>query len=239
MKNLKYIIGIFLSLALLFMSCQDDDVSVGNLVAPTNIQVAIDIVGADASNPNGDGSGRVHFTATADNAISYQFTYNGITTSAPGGKQTYDFSVLGLNTYEVTVIAFGTGGSASSLTIQVEVLSLYDPPADLLQMLHGGSERTWRIKAEGGKHFGLGPVGGSIPTEWYGAAPDEKTGTGMYDDRYIFKADGTFTHDTNVDTDDGTGTVFGPEVLIDELGGSGGVANGADIENYELNDYTA
>lgn len=239
MKNFKYYIGFILSLALFFTSCQDDDFTVGNLVAPSNIQVEVDIVGADANNPNGDGSGTVHFTATADNAISYQFVYNGITNSAPGGRQTYDFSVLGLNTYEVTVIAFGTGGSASSLTIEVEVLSLYEPPADLLQMLHGGSEKTWRIKAEGAKHFGLGPVGGSTPCEWYGAGPDEKVGTGMYDDRYIFNADGTFTHITNVDTGDGTGTVFGREVLIEELGGPGGNQNGADIENYPLNDYTA
>ncbi len=65
----------------------------------------------------------------------------------------------------------------------------------------------------------------------------------MYDDRYIFNIDGTFTHITNALNDDPTvdtsGTVFGREVLIEELGGAGGVPNGADIENYPYDDYTA
>ena len=65
----------------------------------------------------------------------------------------------------------------------------------------------------------------------------------MYDDRYIFNADGTFTHITDNSNDDPDnnpeGTVFGREVLIDELGGpGGGTQNGADIENYPYNDYT-
>ncbi|MEJ2113983.1 MAG: glucan endo-1,3-beta-D-glucosidase [Flavobacteriaceae bacterium] len=232
MKNIKYILIFIFSLALM-TSCQEDDVSVGDLITPSNIQVEVDIVGADASNPNGDGSGTVHFTANADNAISYQFVYNGITTSAPAGKQTYDFSILGLNTYEITVSAFGTGGISSSKTIEVMVLSTYAPPVDLVEMLNSNSSRTWRIKAEANDHFGLGPVGGSIPAEWYGAAPDEKVGTGMYDDRYTFNVDGTFTHDTGEDE-----AVFGRKVLIEELGGAGGTPGGNDILNYPLSDYT-
>lgn len=243
MKKLKYSFRVFIIWALVFTSCQEDDVAVGAIIAPSNIQIDVDIVGADAANPNGDGSGTVNFTATADNAISYQFVYNNNTTSAPGGKQSYDFSVLGLNTYSVTVLAFGTGGASSSKTIEVEVLSLYEPPADLLEMLHANSSREWRIKAEAKPHFGLGPVGGFIPGEWYSAEPFDKAAVGMYDDRYIFNADGTFTHITDSTNDDPTpdtsGTVFGRDPLINELGGAGGgTVDGADILNYPFSDYS-
>ncbi|MBC3847398.1 glycoside hydrolase family 16 protein [Winogradskyella echinorum] len=244
MKNLKYIIYSLLTMFLVVTSCQEDDADFGEVVAPSNIQITVDIVGADANNPNGDGSGVVNFTTTATNAISYQYVYNGSRTSAPNGEQSYNFANLGLNTYSVTVIAFGTGGASTSETIDVDVLSLYEPPADLITMLTADSSRTWRIKSETGSHFGLGPVGGGF-NEWYQASAEEKAGVGMYDDRYIFNVDGTFTHITNSTNDDGgvntDGTVFGREVLIDELNGTGGpgTANGADIENYPYSDYTA
>lgn len=232
MKKFKYIIYSLLAMFLVVTSCQEEDLTFGDVTAPSNLQIAVEIEGADATNPNGDGSGVANFSATADNAISYQYIYNGARTSAPNGMQSYNFAVLGLNTYSVTVIAYGTGGASSSKTIDVDVLSLYEPPADLITMLTGDSSRTWRIKSETGSHFGLGPVGGDF-NQWYQAGPDEKAGLGMYDDRYVFNIDGTFTHITN-------GTVFGREVLIDELNGSGaGTQNGADIENYPYEDYTA
>lgn len=244
MKNLKYIMYSLVALFLLGTSCQEDDVEFGDITAPTNIQIAIDIEGADAANPNGNGSGIVNFVATADNAISYQYVYNGSNASAPSGMQTYSFAVLGLNTYSVTVIAFGTGGASSTQTVEVEVLSLYEPPADLITMLTSDSSRTWRIKSETGGHFGLGAVGGDL-NGFFAAPAEDKAGVGMYDDRYIFNVDGTFTHitdSTNDDPDiDTSGTVFGREVLIDELNGPApqdAVANGADRENYPYSDYS-
>ncbi|MFC0603883.1 glucan endo-1,3-beta-D-glucosidase [Winogradskyella pulchriflava] len=243
MKNFKYIIYSMVALVMLVTSCQKEDQEFGDITAPSNIQIDVDIVGADAANPNGDGSGVVNFTATADNAISYQYVYNGSSTTAPNGMATYTFATLGLNTYSITVVAYGTGGASSTTTIDVDVLSLYEPPADLITMLTADSSRTWRIKNEGTGHFGLGPIGG-IFNEYYGAAPNDKAGVGMYDDRYIFNVDGTFTHITDGTNDDPTnddsGTVFGREVLINELNGPGeGSVNGADIENYPYSDYSA
>ena len=54
MKNLKYYIGIFLTLALVFTSCQEDDASIGDIISPTGVTITAEIVGADASNPYGD-----------------------------------------------------------------------------------------------------------------------------------------------------------------------------------------
>ena len=244
MKVMKQIfkLGFTMLLMLTLFNCQEEDQEFGDIIAPTNIIIQYDIVGADAANPNGDGSGEVNFNTVADNAISYQYVFNGAISSAPGGVKNYTFSNLGLNTYSITVIAFGRGGVSSSETVEVEVLSLYDAPADLITMLTADSSRTWRIKNEGPGHFGLGDVGGPY-NQHYSASPDDKVGVGMYDDRYTFNIDGTFTHVTDTFNDDPTedisGTVFGREVLINELGGSGGTPNGADIENYLLDDYSA
>jgi hypothetical protein len=39
------------------------------------LQVGVELIGKTAANPNGDGSGKVKLTATADNAISYKFVF--------------------------------------------------------------------------------------------------------------------------------------------------------------------
>ncbi len=239
MKKLKNNIGIFLVFTLFLGSCQEDDATVGELIAPSNIQVTVDIVGADTNNPNGDGSGTVNFSATADNAITYTFVFNGNEEVSQSGNKTYDFSNTGVSTYTITVIAIGTGGVSSSRSVEVEVLVLYEPPIELITLLTSG---PWRIKSEASGHFGLGPVGGD-PVEFFSAPPFDKADAGMYDDRYIFGADGTFTHITNSENDDpiedASGTVFGRINLVDELGGTGsGTVDGADVLNYPFSDYT-
>ncbi len=243
MKIQRYIqLGLLLLSLVLLHSCEENTYEFGDIVTPNNINIVAEIIGQDATNPNGDGSGVVNFTATADDALSFKFVYNGSEATKPDGKITYNFSELGVNTYTVSVVAIGTGGVSSSKTIEVDVLALYSAPDDLKQMLYGFdpanpdavTSKTWRIKSEVAGHFGLGPVGGTVFGEWYQASANEKDGVGMYDDRFIFNSDGTFQHVTN-------GTVFGRGGLIDELssiGGSGGTADNADILNYSLADYT-
>lgn len=243
MKNIKYILIFIFSLALM-TSCQEDDLTVGDLITPSNIEVSIAYLDDtdedgeidDVTEAPGLGSGLVRFSASADNATAFHFVVQGSTILQADGAYEHTFTTLGNNTYAVTVIAYGTGGISSSKTIEVDALALYEPPADLLEMLYANGTRTWKIAADVNKHFGLGPPGGTSNAEWYGAAPNEKAGTGMYDDRYTFNEDGTLTHDTGED-----GWIFGREGLISELdalGGSGGVADGADIIQYVFDDYT-
>ncbi len=239
MKKSNFVLTGILAILIIFTGCQEDDVRVGEIIVPSNIQVTIDIVGADANNPNGDGSGTVNFTATAENTITYKFVFNGNVEVAPSGSKTYDFGNTGLHTYTIAVIAVGAGGVSSSTSVEVEVLALYEPPAELITMLTTGS---WRIKSEASGHFGLGPVGGTEPGQFFSAPAFDKSATGMYDDRYVFNSDGTFRHITNSENDDPAentdGTVFGRVDLIDELGPHSETPNGADIENYPLSDYT-
>ena len=108
-----------------------------------------------------------------------------------------------------------------------------DVLVNLTNLLTGGSSKTWRVKSEAVKHFGLGPVGGVVPCEYYGAGPDDKVGTGIYDDRWTFNSDGTLNHMTN-------GTIFGRSAQVyADLGNNGtGSEDGADVLNYEYADYT-
>ncbi len=239
MRIAKYFFFLLISSSIL-SACQDDDAQLGAIVAPSDLQIITDIVGQDAANPAGDGSGLVNVTAAADGAISYKFVFNGNEVNSVSGSTSLLFTNVGLNTYDVTVVAYGAGGVSTSTTFSIEVLVTYTPPQDLLNKLVGTGSKTWRIKAEKAKHFGLGPAGGTTPAEWYGAGPFEKSAVGMYDDRYIFDADGTFTHivdNTNDDPNqDPSGTVFGRDGLISEIG-SGGTVDGADILNLPYQDY--
>lgn len=231
MKNIKYIIT-FLSLALVLGSCEKENYEFGDLVAPSNLEVTADIVGADATHPNGDGSGTVHFNVTADNALTYRFIYDGAESTSALGTKTYTFSTTGTKKYAVTVVAYGTGGVSSSKTVEVEVLVVYAPPADLLTMLTSDSSRTWRLKAEATGHFGVGPADSPTPI-WWAAGPNDKAGFGAYDDRFIFNVNGSFTHITNGDT-------FGKlAAMAADLGGDQGLTpdgNGEAI--YALADYS-
>ena len=70
---------------LAFTGCQENDYQFGEIVTPNNISITADIVGLDASNPYGDGSGTVNFTVTANNASSYVFYFDGVAEKAPSG----------------------------------------------------------------------------------------------------------------------------------------------------------
>lgn len=242
MKNIKSII-FSLMLVFLFVGCDQDDYELGKITVPTGLNVTTQVVGATEDMPFGDGSGMVTFKATANGAMNYKFIFsNGSSAISSDGDYTHQFSESGVSTNNVSIIAYGAGGASSSKTVDVDVLVTYSPPQDLIDKLVGDGAKEWRIKAEVPGHFGLGPVGGVVVSEWYSAGPNEKAAVGMYDDRYIFGEGGTFTHITNNTNDDPTldpsGTVFGRVNLIDQLGVSGGEVSGADVLNLPYSDYS-
>ena len=232
MKKLIYIKSLLL--LIMFVSCSEENYEFGQIIIPSEIDFSVEVLGADATNPYGDGTGQVVFTTTANNALAFKYIIGGVEYVSPSGRLSHLFTSPGLNEYTINVFAIGTHVDQSNLVQTVEVLVLYEPPAELLTMLHLNSQRTWRIKAEGPDHFGLGPGLGDDPFDWYSASPNEKSYTGMYDDRYIFNEDGTFTHVTN-------GTVFGfEEYLNNDIGASGEVANDlGEIDHYPLDEYSA
>lgn len=199
MKNIKYIIT-FLSLALFFSACEEDDNKFGDIIAPSNVKIADPvIVGQNLNDPlllNGDGTGFVTFEATADNVISYKFNFgDGSSEVAPSGKITHRYTKVDVNTYTVTVSAIGTGGVASTTSINVTVYSSFSDleAEDILSGGVIGESKKWYWAADLPLHVGMGTANddygnGEFAFEsWWSAieAWDAEKGC-MYDDEFVF-----------------------------------------------------
>ena len=195
MKNIKYKLGIFLTLTLLFCSCQDDEAEVGNIIAPTNVTISYEIVGSNSANPNGDGTGVVNFKTTSDNNVityRYDFGDNTDVKAAASGKISHQFSLTGLNTYSVTVMASGIGGITTTSTINIDVFSSFED-TEARDFLTGGAgnNKTWYWAANKPINIGLGPntvqPGGehSWP-QWFRSDPWHSDKLCMYDAEFVF-----------------------------------------------------
>ena len=60
------------------------------------------------------------------------------------------------------------------------------------------SGKTWRIAKDEQGHLGCGEPG-TDGLGWYSATPNEKAGTGLYDDGITFTADGSYTYSPGAD----------------------------------------
>ncbi|MFN7012951.1 MAG: hypothetical protein ACK4ON_01640 [Bacteroidia bacterium] len=177
-------------MASLFIGCQDDDYSLGALTAPTGLAIQTEIVGQDASNPNGDGSGKVNISVTANDAIAFKIGYNDITdlatavefTGLPSTIQNSlttatvqkKFTSLGLHTYRITVVAYGRGGTSTTSTAEVQVVSNFAPTPEIVTYLTNDSSKAWKVDKSVPGHFGVGPWTGAVTPIWWTAAIDEK-----------------------------------------------------------------
>jgi beta-glucanase (GH16 family) len=197
--NKKTIIKIVSLFAILLMAgCQKDDYAFGAINTPANLKVTAEIVGKTTAAPNGDGSGMVKLTATADNSISYKYVFSdGTSENAPGGIFTKRFTKTGLNTYTITVIATGKGGVASNTTIDVTVISNFSD-AEAVQFLTGGSSKKWYWSASEPGHLGVGQNDGDATknyfANYYMAAAFEKAASSksscLYDNVLTFSLAG-------------------------------------------------
>lgn len=164
---------------LLVVSCQEDTKSFGSVDAPVNLVTTARVLGQNTTNAlNGDGSGKVLFTATANNAISYRYIFgDGTSINSPSGIYEKRYNQTGLNTYTVTVIATGKGGLASTSTLEVRVLSNFEDP-EAVTFLTGGSQKTWYWSASEPGHLGVGQNDSDATknyfANYYQAVPWEK-----------------------------------------------------------------
>lgn len=192
----KVIINIVSIFSLLFMvGCQDDGFSFGSIDTPTNLDVKFEIIGKTATAPFGDGSGKVKFTTTADNAISYKYVFpDGTTANAPGGIFEKRFTTNGVNKYTVVVVASGKGGVTSNTSIEVEVDSKFEDK-DAVTFLTGGTSKKWYWAQTEVGHLGVGPNRPYSDPDFgkqnyypafYSAAANEKSATCLYNSVMTF-----------------------------------------------------
>ena len=109
----KLLIALILPV-LMGASCSKKGSGTSEPVAPANL-----VVNATVST---DGSGKVDFVATADNAVTYDFEFGtGVVRTAVSGITSYTYTLVGTITYPVVVTAKSSGGGTVKKTINVTV----------------------------------------------------------------------------------------------------------------------
>jgi len=179
MKNTFKAFIVIAVLTLVYSACKKQDYSMGDLTAPSNIVITTQVVGQDATHPNGDGSGDVKITVTADNALAYNVDYdanNGVDlVYLPTGTVTKKYTSLGINTYRITAVVYGKGGTSSTTTKEVTVRSDFTPDPTIVTDLTGDASKTWIVDKDIPAHFGVGPWDNTSTTpSWWSAAVNEK-----------------------------------------------------------------
>lgn len=119
---LKTISLLFTACFLLFFfnSCSSEDSEKNTAVS--NLQVEVSLAGANDQQPNGDGSGVVEVTATANNADKYAFSFdNGDVQENTSGKIEYTFSEEGTYSSNLEVWAYSRSGEFINETVDFTV----------------------------------------------------------------------------------------------------------------------
>lgn len=215
--KIKYILGFSLVLLLVITSCTQETFTLGALTAPANVNLSAEIVGKDASHPNGDGSGDVIFTVTGDDVLGVKIDYDANDALnlvfLPNSTVTKKYTKLGLNTYRVTVVAYGKGGSSTNITKDITVRSDFTPNPAIVTNLTNNTSKTWKVDKSVAGHFGVGPWAADTPTPiWWQAGVNEKVNccNCFYTSTFTFTkviASGTFT--LTVNSPDGAFTKTG------------------------------
>lgn len=124
---LSSLVFIVFAIFLALFSCSgsnNDEEGTAVKPVPSNLSVSATLVGSDAQNPNGNGSGVVNFKISANNATSYKIALgNGETKELTNGNFTYTYTASGTNTYVIYVSAYNSGqfvSSSISVTVFVQ-----------------------------------------------------------------------------------------------------------------------
>jgi hypothetical protein len=227
-KIFKYTFVVLVVFGLHY-SCTEKTYTMGDLTAPSGLAINTEIVGATTASPSGDGSGNVKITLTAKDALAYKVDYDAGTpldlVYLPTGAITKKYTTLGTNTYLITAVAYGKGGTSTTITKSVTVRSDFTVAPAIVTSLTGGSSKTWVVDKSVAGHFGVGPWSDtSVTPEWWSAAVNEKVGccNCFYTATFTFTkvvADGTYS--LKVTSPDGAFTKTGSLTTLPGIPGSG------------------
>jgi hypothetical protein len=184
----KSCIALFL-LVVVFSSCKKAEYTFGDIKTPTNLVMTAVVQGVDATNPFGNGTGKVDINVKADNALNYKIDFGDGTAPqlVPTGVIQYRYGIPGTAEYNITVNAIGTAGSLSTITKKVKVYVNFQIPAFILQNLTNGTSKVWQTDRNTGGHFGVGADNAFFPN-YYSAGPNSREAC-AYDDDITFSKD--------------------------------------------------
>ena len=182
MKKVMKKYGSFLLICLAFMACQEDEPGLSTLLTPANLSITTDIAS--------DQSGNVSVTTTADNALNIHVIFkenNDPVVVKPGEPATFQYTQSGQYSQIITVVAYGTGGTASSktITIDLDVRLLIDPA--ILQKLAGDGTKRWVWNKEELGHWGADAAFNEQNDGF--PAPPNSMNPCLYDDVLVFSYD--------------------------------------------------
>lgn len=190
MKRIHWILLFSLGSVLAILAgCTKTDYSFGALKTPSDLVLQATVQGADANNPEGDGSGTVNISSTAQNAITYKIDFgDGKVEMVPSGSISYKYTSPGTHDYTITVNAVGTGGIVSTISKKVTVYVAFEIPETIVTNLTNNSSQVWQTDHDAPGHFGVGPADQFAPI-WYAADPNSRDAC-AYDDEITFTKDG-------------------------------------------------
>jgi PKD repeat protein len=169
----KIILSTFLLMAIIVVSCEDDEATVEAPTARFNYTV------------DADNGLLVNFTNASLNADTYSWDFgDGESTTETSPSHTYAAD----GTYDVTLTATNSGGS-NSVTKQLELTSVLTL-ADL--------NDTWKVAPEAGA-LAVGPTQGD-GSWWSLSEADVTTRACFIDDKYTLNADGSFSIEMDGET---------------------------------------
>ena len=198
MKKFKQILGTA-ALLVLFIGCQEDDLTFGDVKTPTNLSMEVTIAN--------DFSGNVTVVPQADNAITYQvFFLEGLdpVIITDGGQANFRYTQSGQYSQEIKVVAYGTGGASSSLSqlIDLDVILEIEPVALMNIAGEANAGKRWVWDATNAGHFGVGAPSENFPN-FFSAAPNSLDPC-LYDDVLTFMHDGNGTYNFALETSGAT-----------------------------------
>lgn len=185
-KNIAVLTGL---VSVMLAGCKKDEHSFGEIITPTNLTMDATVLAVSAPNPNGDGRGDVNIVVSAENALTYKYTFgDGETLVTTETNVTHRYRNPGTNNYNVVVSAIGTGGATSTASELITVFVAFEIPADMMTAITNNASKVWITDKNANGHFGVGPNDAFDPI-WYAAAPNTREAC-AYDDEITFAQDG-------------------------------------------------
>jgi hypothetical protein len=187
--NKKSMLLALLLTVFAFTACKKAEYSIGDIVAPSNLVLTTVVVGTDATNPFGNGTGKVDINIKADNALTYKIDFGDGTAPqlVPTGVMQYRYGNPGTTNFTITINAIGTAGATSTISKQVKVFVNFQIPADILSKLTNGTSKVWQTDHDAAGHFGVG-AGSEFFPNYYSASPNSREAC-AYDDDITFSKD--------------------------------------------------
>ncbi len=217
-NKIKLFATVFILGLIAFFGCKKTDYSFGDIKTPTGLTLTTLVVGADAANSNGDGTGQVTFTASATGSLTYKIDFgDGTNQMVPSGTISYKYHTPGINDYTVTVTAVGTGGSESVISKKITVLTNFTIPADIVTNLTNGSSQVWQTDHDAPGHVGVGPTT-TFTSDWYSATPNSRDAC-LYDDEITFTKDSKGNISMSVDNKGQTFIIAAATSFYSQSGG--------------------